>query len=165
MKPNDNGATSKVEVKHTFCRLCEVMCGLVVTVTDGEITKVRADADHPVSKGFACSKGLVALDVHQDPDRLNHPLRKVGTEWEQVSWPDATADIAVHPMADLARTDHLLMIGAEINVVLRTIDDTAWPFKRGVRLVGPLTAALDMLGDPVDDRSIESARPIVERYL
>jgi anaerobic selenocysteine-containing dehydrogenase len=85
---------SRVETKHTFCRLCEVMCGLVVTVTDGEITKVRADADHPVSKGFACSKGLLSLDVHRDPDRLNHPLRRVGNEWEQVSWPDAVADIA-----------------------------------------------------------------------
>lgn len=68
------------ELKHTFCRLCEVMCGLVVTVADGEITKVRADANHPVSKGFACSKGPLSLDVHRDPDRLNYPLRKVGSE-------------------------------------------------------------------------------------
>jgi excisionase family DNA binding protein len=56
-------------------------------------------------------------------------------------------------------------VGAEINVVLRVIDDIVWPFKRGVRLVGPLTAAIDMLGEPIDDRSVESARPIVERYL
>ena len=43
----------RAEARHTFCRLCEVMCGLTVTVEDGAITKVRADADHPVSRGFA----------------------------------------------------------------------------------------------------------------
>jgi excisionase family DNA binding protein len=56
-------------------------------------------------------------------------------------------------------------VGAEINVVLRAVDDIVWPFERGVRLVGPLTAAIDMLGEPIDDRSVESARPIVERHL
>jgi anaerobic selenocysteine-containing dehydrogenase len=85
---------ARIETAHTFCRLCEVMCGLEVTVTDGEITKVRADRDHPVSKGFACNKGLVALDVHRDPDRLDVPLRRTGSGWERVTWTDAVADVA-----------------------------------------------------------------------
>ena len=82
------------ETKHTFCRFCEVMCGLTVTVTDGEVTKVRPDRDHPVSQGFACNKGLLTLDVHADPDRLDEPMRRRGTEWETVSWPEATAEVA-----------------------------------------------------------------------
>ena len=43
------------------------MCGLEVTVTDGEITKLRPDGEHPVSKGFACNKGLLGVDIHHDP--------------------------------------------------------------------------------------------------
>ncbi len=82
------------ETTHTFCRLCEVMCGLAVTVTDGEITKVRPDRDHPVSQGFACNKGLLTLDVHRDPDRLDHPMRRTASGWEQVSWADATTEVA-----------------------------------------------------------------------
>ena len=85
---------ARIETKHTFCRLCEVMCGLEVTLTDGRISKVRGDSDHPVSKGFACNKGLLALDIHHDPDRLDHPLRRTDAGWEQVSWPDAVADVA-----------------------------------------------------------------------
>ena len=57
----------------TFCRVCEPACGLVATVDDGAIVDVRADDEHPVSKGFACAKGIAALDIHRDPDRLNHP--------------------------------------------------------------------------------------------
>ena len=56
-------------------------------------------------------------------------------------------------------------VGEEINVLLRCVDDEVWPFDGGELLVGPLTAAVDMAGDPVDDRSIDAAMPIIERYL
>ena len=82
------------ETKYTFCRLCEVMCGLEVTVEDGEVTKVRPDQGHPVSQGFACNKGLLTLDIHRDPDRLDHPMRRTASGWEQVSWPEAVAEVA-----------------------------------------------------------------------
>lgn len=82
------------ETTHTFCRLCEVMCGLVVETTDGAITKVRPDTDHPVSQGFACNKGLLTKDIHLDPARLDHPMRRTGDGWKQVSWDDAAGDIA-----------------------------------------------------------------------
>jgi anaerobic selenocysteine-containing dehydrogenase len=88
-----------IETKHTFCRLCEVMCGLTVTLSDGEISKVRGDAGHPVSQGFACNKGLLSLDVHRDPDRLDHPLRRDGARWEPVSWDDASSGIAARLQA------------------------------------------------------------------
>ena len=55
----------------------------VATVDDGRIVRVRADDDHPVSKGFACTKGIAALDIHRDPDRLNHPQRRVDDRWQR----------------------------------------------------------------------------------
>ncbi len=88
----DSGRTSS-QVS-TFCRVCEPACGLVATVDDGEIVQVRADDDHPVSKGFACTKGIAALDIHRDPDRLNHPQHRVGDRWEQVSWDAAIPGVA-----------------------------------------------------------------------
>ena len=79
----------------TFCRICEPSCGLVATVADGRVTALRADQDHPVTKGFACHKGIAALDVHDDPDRLNAPMRRAADgEWTTASWDDALADIA-----------------------------------------------------------------------
>ncbi|MDY7101788.1 MAG: molybdopterin-dependent oxidoreductase [Actinomycetota bacterium] len=88
--------TETVTVKTTFCRVCEPACGLVATVEDGKLTGVKADADHPVTKGFACAKGLAGLDIHHDPDRLNHPYRRRadGDGYEQVGWDDAVPGVA-----------------------------------------------------------------------
>lgn len=56
-------------------------------------------------------------------------------------------------------------IGEDINVWLRAVDDDVWPFAADGSTVGPLVAAVDMAGDPVDDRSVDAALPIIERYL
>ncbi|MCR9097038.1 MAG: molybdopterin-dependent oxidoreductase [bacterium] len=79
----------------TFCRICEPSCGLVAEVEDGELVGVRPDRAHPVTKGFACNKGLAGLELHRDPDRLDHPMRRRpdGT-FEAISWDTAITEIA-----------------------------------------------------------------------
>ena len=79
----------------TYCRICEPLCGLVATVEDGTVTQLRPDRDHPLSKGFACPKGIAMAEVQNDPDRVLHPLRRrPDGEFEQVSWDEALEDIA-----------------------------------------------------------------------
>ncbi len=78
----------------TFCRVCEPACGLVATVDGGQIVHVRADDDHPVSKGFACTKGIAALEIHRDPDRLDHPQRRIADRWERATWDEAISGVA-----------------------------------------------------------------------
>lgn len=79
----------------TFCRVCEPSCGLIATVESGEITRIRPDKNHPVTKGFACHKGIAMLDVHNDPDRLNYPVRREPGEADQrISWDEAASEIA-----------------------------------------------------------------------
>jgi anaerobic selenocysteine-containing dehydrogenase len=79
----------------TFCRICEPSCGLVAHVDDGRLVKLTPDREHPVTEGFACHKGLAAVDVHQDPDRLDHPqLRSADGSWTTVSWDEAMAHTA-----------------------------------------------------------------------
>ena len=63
-----------IDTTRTFCRICEPSCGLVAHVEMGRLTKLTPDRDHPVTKGFACHKGLAAVDLHHDPDRLDHPM-------------------------------------------------------------------------------------------
>jgi anaerobic selenocysteine-containing dehydrogenase len=81
----------------TYCRICEPLCGMVATVEDGRLLKLRSDPDHPLSQGFACPKGIAFEQVHNDPDRVLHPLkRRAGGapgEFERVSWDEALADI------------------------------------------------------------------------
>ncbi len=79
----------------TFCRVCEPACGLVARVEDGEIQSIRPDKEHPVSKGFACQKGIASLDIHRDPDRVNRPQRRrADGTFEEISWETAIDEIA-----------------------------------------------------------------------
>ena len=83
-----------VEEKVTFCRICEPLCGMVATVEDGKLVKLRPDPDNPLSKGYACPKGIAMTEVQNDPDRVTHPLkRNADGEFERVSWDDALDDI------------------------------------------------------------------------
>ena len=81
----------------TYCRICEPLCGMVATVEDGRLLKLRPDPDHPLSQGFACPKGIAFEQVHNDPDRVLHPLKRrsggAPGEFERVSWDEAMADI------------------------------------------------------------------------
>ncbi len=78
----------------TYCRICEPLCGLVATVTDGELTKLRPDKEHPLSKGFACPKGIAMTEVHNDPDRVLHPLKRQPDGcFERIPWQQALDEI------------------------------------------------------------------------
>ena len=52
-----------MDTVRTFCRICEPSCGLVAHVDEGQLVKLTPDRDHPVTKGFACHKGLASVDV------------------------------------------------------------------------------------------------------
>jgi anaerobic selenocysteine-containing dehydrogenase len=77
---------------------CPDSCGWVVTVDDGVATKLRGNPAHPFSAGELCPKVNRFLDRVYSPDRVLHPLRRVGPkgsgEFEQVSWDDALAHAA-----------------------------------------------------------------------
>ncbi|MDN3351981.1 molybdopterin-dependent oxidoreductase [Actinomadura sp. DC4] len=81
------------EERATYCRICEPLCGLVATVEDGRLARLRPDGEHPLSRGFACPKGIAMADVQNDPDRVLRPLRRHGTDFEPVSWDEALDDI------------------------------------------------------------------------
>jgi anaerobic selenocysteine-containing dehydrogenase len=82
------------EQKVTFCRICEAHCGMIASVEGDRVVKLRPDADHPLSRGYACPKGIAMLDVQNDPDRVTHPLRKrPDGGFERVSWDEALDDI------------------------------------------------------------------------
>jgi anaerobic selenocysteine-containing dehydrogenase len=78
----------------TFCRICEAACGLVATVDGDRLVRLRPDREHPLSRGFACPKGIAMTDVQNDPDRVLHPLRRRPEGgFERVSWEEALDDI------------------------------------------------------------------------
>ena len=89
-----------MDTVRTFCRICEPSCGLVAHVDGGVLVKLTPDRAHPATKGFACHKGLAAVDLHRDRDRLDHPrLRAADGMWTDVTWDRAMA----HTAAQLTR--------------------------------------------------------------
>ncbi|HKJ25757.1 MAG TPA: molybdopterin-dependent oxidoreductase, partial [Myxococcota bacterium] len=79
---------------HTFCRVCEPACGLVARVEGGELRGLAPDRDHPVTRGFACHKGIAGVEIHRDPDRLDRPLERTPDGLVARGWDEATSGIA-----------------------------------------------------------------------
>ena len=76
--------------RHLYtCPLCEAMCGLEIQVEGGRVASIRGNRDDTWSRGHICPKGATLGHVHEDPDRIRHPMIKVDGQWREVSWDDA----------------------------------------------------------------------------
>ena len=84
----------------TTCFNCEAACGLVAYIDkkDGQIRKVEGNPYHPGSRGRNCAKGPATLNQIHDPERILHPLKRVGPrgsgEFEQTTWDEVITTIA-----------------------------------------------------------------------
>jgi len=71
---------------------------MITEVHDGKAVSIRAQPDHPVSQGWLCAKVNSYLDHVHHPDRLRHPLRRIGEKgagrWQRISWDQALSEIA-----------------------------------------------------------------------
>ena len=73
-------------------------CGLLVGVKGNEIVQVKGDPEGYLNKGYTCYKGRVSADRLTHPDRLRHPLKRVGErgegKWQRISWDQALDETA-----------------------------------------------------------------------
>ena len=76
-------------VTYRACHLCEAICGLEIRTEGDAIVSIRGDKDDPFSRGHICPKAVALQDVHEDPDRLRGPVRRVGGEWQPIGWDEA----------------------------------------------------------------------------
>jgi anaerobic selenocysteine-containing dehydrogenase len=77
---------------------CPDTCAMLVTVEDGRAVKVQGDPDHPFTRGGLCVKVNDYTEHTYSPDRVLHPLRRVGPKgagrFTRVSWEEALDEIA-----------------------------------------------------------------------
>ncbi len=89
LKPNEYRAA---------CRGCHGGCVHILTVENGKVVAIRPDPDSPLNHGHICEKGLTVMEQMYHPDRLLHPLLRVGErgsgQWKQISWDEALDRIA-----------------------------------------------------------------------
>jgi len=91
----DENGLKKVK---TFCgRICGGNCGILVTLEEGLIKKVEADPDCPLNEGYICPKGRAIPELIYHPNRIKHPLKRIGNrgegQWEQISTQEAISSI------------------------------------------------------------------------
>lgn len=80
---------SDIRTVYRACNLCEAICGLEIKLDGPKIVSIRGDEDDPFSRGHICPKAVALQDVHEDPNRLRRPMRKVDGEWSETSWDEA----------------------------------------------------------------------------
>ncbi|HWC98821.1 MAG TPA: molybdopterin-dependent oxidoreductase [Candidatus Sulfopaludibacter sp.] len=88
-----------LEIRHSVCALdCPDCCSLTLTVEDGRATKLRGDAQHPITRGFLCGKVAQYLEREYSPGRLLYPQRRIGAKgegrFERITWDEALDTIA-----------------------------------------------------------------------
>jgi anaerobic selenocysteine-containing dehydrogenase len=77
---------------------CPDTCHWMVDVKDGHAERLYGDPTHPFTRGTLCAKVNHYLERVYHPDRVLHPLKRIGPKGEahftRVSWDEALADIA-----------------------------------------------------------------------
>jgi len=85
-----------ITTRRSICATCDIACSVVTEVKKGRAVRVRS-SDNPIFRDNICMKGIIAPKAFAHPDRILHPLKRVGErgsgQWEQVSWEEAMADI------------------------------------------------------------------------
>ncbi|MFC2067596.1 molybdopterin-dependent oxidoreductase [Chloroflexota bacterium] len=80
------------------CPYCVFHCGVLAHVTKGRVIRIEGDPCNPVNRGVLCVKALASLEYLYHPDRLKHPLKRIGEKgegkWQQLSWDEALGSIA-----------------------------------------------------------------------
>ena len=97
--PGDATATSPVTVVKGACpHDCPDTCALEVHVKDGVAIKVMGAAAHAPTAGVLCTKVARYTERTYHPDRLLHPMRRIGKKgegrFERISWEAAIAAVA-----------------------------------------------------------------------
>ena len=87
------------QTHYRACHLCEAICGVVIETESEQIISIKGDKSDPLSRGHICPKAVSLQDIHNDPDRLRVPVRKVvgadgSVDWQEISWDEALDTVA-----------------------------------------------------------------------
>lgn len=92
--------SAETVVRGTCPHDCPDTCAMLITVKDGVATKVRGDPSHPTTQGVLCTKVSRYLERTYSPDRVLHPMRRVGGKgpgqghFERIGWAEALDTVA-----------------------------------------------------------------------
>lgn len=78
---------------HSVCGLCGAKCLINGVVQNGRLIRIEGNPDSPATNGKICARGLAAIKMLYDSDRLKYPLKRIGKrgegKWARISWGEA----------------------------------------------------------------------------
>src|ERR1035437_3116407 len=80
---------------------CPDACGTLITVEEGQATRIQGDPAHPITQGFLCAKVAKYLDRVYSPGRVLYPMRRIAPKgsggpdaFRRISWDEALNEIS-----------------------------------------------------------------------
>ena len=101
---------ARIERRHSTCpHDCPSTCALDVEVIDGRtIGRVHGSEDNSYTAGVICAKVARYAERIHHPDRLTHPLRRIGPkgsgQFRRISW-DEALDLTAEAFLTAERAD------------------------------------------------------------
>lgn len=98
-----------LQVKPTTCTECPAGCGIIGFVDRGGVVSIHGNPKDPNSLGKICAKGIAAINELYDPERVLHPLKRIGKRgegrWERISW-DAALQLLASRLQEVEKSRH-----------------------------------------------------------
>ncbi len=89
---------TELESVPSICGQCPSRCAILGYLDEGRLVKIEGQPNSIRNQGKVCAKGQTGVTKMYDPDRILHPLMRVGKrgegQWKQISWDDALDELA-----------------------------------------------------------------------
>ncbi len=95
-RPAEAGPTDysrPIELRKNICTHCSVGCTVIGEVQDGVWVGQEPAWDSPINRGTHCAKGASVRELVHGDRRLKYPMKKVGGQWQRISWDEAIDEI------------------------------------------------------------------------
>lgn len=153
---------TKAKAIPTICFGCTTQCGVLGWVEDGRVRRISGNPLDPNSRGHICAKANGMIDLTYYPERLLHPLKRVGPrgsgEWKRITWDEALGEIAGR-MKKLAAEDRRHELAVHVGrdktqgLVQRFLHAFGSPQQLNRRAIcssNPRVSNMSYFGEPVD---------------
>ena len=83
-----------IELKKNMCTHCSVGCSVIAEVQNGVWVGQEPAYNSPINRGTHCAKGASVRELVHGDRRIKYPMKKVGGEWQRISWEQALDEVA-----------------------------------------------------------------------